>query len=25
MFFEWYRQNIGEIRRKMLPYEFGSK
>lgn len=24
MFFEWYRQNIGEIRKKILPYEFGS-
>jgi len=24
LFFEWYRQNIGEIRKKILPYEFGS-
>ena len=24
MFFEWYRQNIGEIRTKLLPYEFGN-
>lgn len=24
LFFEWYRQNIGEIRRKILPYEFGQ-
>lgn len=24
LFFEWYRQNIGEIRRKLLPYEFGK-
>lgn len=23
-FFEWHRQNIGEIRRKLLPYEFGN-
>ena len=23
-FFEWYRQNIGEIRKKMLSYEFGN-
>jgi len=22
--FEWYRQNIGEIRKKILPYEFGN-
>jgi len=25
LFFEWYRQNIGEIRKKMLSYEFGNK
>lgn len=25
LFFEWYRQNIGEIRRKLLAYEFGNK
>lgn len=24
LFFEWYRQNIGEIRKKILPYEFGK-
>lgn len=24
LFFEWYRQHIGEIRRKLLPYEFGN-
>ena len=24
LYFEWYRQNIGEIRKKMLPYEFGD-
>jgi len=24
LFFEWYRQHIGEIRKKMLPYEFGG-
>lgn len=24
LFFELYRQNIGEIRKKMLPYEFGK-
>jgi glycosyltransferase involved in cell wall biosynthesis len=24
LFFEWYRQNIGEIRKKILPYEFGG-
>ena len=24
LFFEWYRQNVGEIRKKLLPYEFGK-
>jgi glycosyltransferase involved in cell wall biosynthesis len=24
LFFEWYRQHIGEIRKKLLPYEFGG-
>jgi len=24
LFFEWYRQNIGEIRKNLLPYDFGN-
>lgn len=24
LYFEWYRQNIGEIRKKIVPYEFGG-